>query len=125
MAYSLKSILNKGGYNCNLYTSPHLQSFTERFIFDDDEIKEEILIELLKDIQRVLGDDNASLFEILTCAFLKYAEKYKDNINIIEAGLFFQFDSTNVFKKNLISSTESLTFSEKSTIVKFALVISL
>ncbi len=40
MAYSLKSILNKAGYKCNLYTSPHLQSFTERFIFNDEEIKE-------------------------------------------------------------------------------------
>ena len=103
MAYSLKSILNKAGYKCNLYTSPHLQSFTERFVFNDEEIKEDELIETLIDVERVLGNDNASLFEILTCAFLKYAEKYKDNINIIEAGLFFQFDSTNVFKKNLMT----------------------
>ena len=35
MAYGLKSILNEAGYKCNLYTSPHLQSYTERFIFDD------------------------------------------------------------------------------------------
>tara|TARA_B100000700_G_scaffold152171_1_gene168949 strand:+ start:2198 stop:3466 length:1269 start_codon:yes stop_codon:yes gene_type:complete len=103
MAYSLKSILNKAGYKCNLYTSPHLQSFTERFIFDDKEIKEEELIEILNHIEKVLGNDNASLFEILTCAFLKYAENYKDNVNIIEAGLFFQFDSTNVFKNNLMT----------------------
>ncbi len=103
MAYSLKSILNQAGYKCNLYTSPHLQSFTERFIFNDKEIKEDELIEILNDIEKVLGNDNASLFEILTCAFLKYAEKYKDNINIIEAGLFFQFDSTNVFKHNLMT----------------------
>ena len=48
MAYSLKSILNQAGYKCNLYTSPHLQSFTERFIFDDKEIKEEELIEIIK-----------------------------------------------------------------------------
>ena len=48
MAYSLKSILNEAGYKCNLYTSPHLQSFTERFIFDDKEIKEEELIEIIK-----------------------------------------------------------------------------
>ena len=103
MSCSLKSILNEAGYKCNLYTSPHLQSFTERFIFDDKEIKEEELIELLNDIEKVLGNDNASLFEILTCAFLKYAENFKDNINIVEAGLFFQFDSTNVFKNNLMT----------------------
>ena len=28
---------------------------------------------------------------------------FKDNLNIIEAGLFFQFDSTNVFKNNLMT----------------------
>ncbi len=103
MAHSLKSILNQAGYKCNLYTSPHLQSFTERFIFNDEEIKEEDLIKLLNDIENVLGEDNASIFEILTCAFLKHAENFKDNINIVEAGLFFQFDSTNVFKNNLMS----------------------
>jgi len=103
MAFSLKSILNEAGYKCNLYTSPHLQSFKERFVFDDKEIKEADLVELLIDVEKVLGDDNASLFEILTCAYLKYAENFKDNINIIEAGLFFQFDSTNVFKNNLMT----------------------
>ena len=103
MAYSLKSILNNADYKCNLYTSPHLQSFTERFIFNNKEIEEDELINLLKDVEKFLGDDNASLFEILTCAFLKHAENYKDNINIIEAGLFFQFDSTNVFKNNLMT----------------------
>ena len=103
ISYSLKSILNQAGYKCNLYTSPHLQSFTERFIFDDEEIKEEQLVELLNDIEKMLGNDNATLFEILTCAFLKYAENYKENINIVEAGLFFQFDSTNVFKNNLMT----------------------
>ena len=89
MSYSLKSILNQAGYKCNLYTSPHLQSLSERFVFNDKEIEDDELIQLLNDIEKVLGEDNASLFEILTCAFLKYAENYKDNINIIEAGLFF------------------------------------
>ena len=103
MCYSLKSILNQGGYKTNLYTSPHLLSYTERYIFDDKEINEEDLIELLTSVEKTLGDDNATLFEILTCAFLKYAESFKDNINIIEAGLFHQFDSTNVFKENLMT----------------------
>ena len=52
MAYSLKSILNEAGYKCNLYTSPHLQSYTERFIFDDKEINEENLLDLLLDIEK-------------------------------------------------------------------------
>jgi len=103
MCYSLKSILNEAGFKCNVYTSPHLQSYTERFVFEDKQIGEEKLIELLKDIEKILGDDNATVFEILTCAFIKYAENFNDNINIIEAGLFHQFDSTNVFKNNILT----------------------
>ena len=103
MSYSLKSILNQAGLKCNMYTSPHLQSYTERFVFNDNEINEENLFELLVDIEKVLDEDNATVFEILTCAFLKYAENYKDNVHIIEAGLFHQFDSTNVFKDNLMT----------------------
>ena len=103
MSYSLKSILNQAGLKCNMYTSPHLQSYTERFVFNDNEINEENLFELLVDIEKVLGENNATVFEILTCAFLKYAENYKDNVHIIEAGLFHQFDSTNVFKDNLMT----------------------
>lgn len=103
MCYSLKSILNQAGYKTNLYTSPHLLSYTERYVFNDTEINEEDLIELLTDVEKTLGDDNATLFEILTCAFIKLAENFKDNINIIEAGLFHQFDSTNVFKGNLMT----------------------
>ncbi len=101
MAYSLQSILRQNGYKCNLYTSPHLTSYTERFIYNDKEINEENLIELIEDVEKVLGDDNATVFEILTCAFIKKAENFKDNINIIESGLFHQYDSTNVFKENL------------------------
>ena len=103
MSYSLKSILNQAGLRCNMYTSPHLQSYTERFVFNDNEIDEENLFELLIDIEKVLGEDNATVFELLTCAFLKYAENYKDNVHIIEAGLFHQYDSTNVFKENLMT----------------------
>ena len=103
MSYSLKAILNQAGLKCNMYTSPHLQSYTERFVFNDNEIDEENLFKLLEETEKVLGDDNATVFEILTCAFLKYAENFKSNINIIEAGLFHQFDSTNVFKENLMT----------------------
>ena len=100
---SLKAILNQSGYKCNLYLSPHLQSYTERFVFNDKEISEEILINLLEDVEKTLGYGQATLFEILTCAYLKYCEQFKENITLIEAGLFHKFDSTNVFKKNLAS----------------------
>ena len=103
MCQTLKSILNQAGYKCNLTLSPHLQSYTERFIYNDAQISNENLIELLTDVEKILGNDSATVFEMLICAFLKHAEQFKDNINIIEAGLFHQYDATNVFKKNLAS----------------------
>ena len=103
MATALSSILKEAGLNCNLYTSPHLQSYTERYIFDNKEINENDLAILLEDVDRILENDSATVFEILTCAFIKFAENFKDNVNIIEAGLFHRFDSTNVFKKNLLT----------------------
>jgi len=103
MATALGTILKESGYKYNLYTSPHLQSYTERFVFNNKEMNENDLATLLEDVDKILGDDNATVFEILTCAFIKYAENFNDNINIIEAGLFHRFDSTNVFKQNLLT----------------------
>ena len=100
---SLKAIFNQSGYKCNLYLSPHLQSYTERFIYNDNEISENELINLLEDIEKVLGENQATLFEVLTCAYLKYCEQFKHNISILESGLMHHYDSTNVFKKNLAS----------------------
>ena len=103
MATALSSILKEAGLKCNLYTSPHLQSYTERYIFNNKEINENDLAILLEDVDKILENDNATVFEILTCAFIKFAENFKDNVNIIEAGLFHRFDSTNVFKRNLLT----------------------
>ena len=103
MATALSTILKESGYKYNLYTSPHLQSYTERFVFNNKEISENDLATLLEDVDKILGNDNATVFEILTCAFIKYAENFSDNVNIIEAGLFHRFDSTNVFKRNLLT----------------------
>ena len=103
MASALSTILKESGYKYNLYTSPHLQSYTERFVFNNKEMDENDLAIILEEVDRILGDDNATVFEILTCAFIKYAENFKDNVNIIEAGLFHRFDSTNVFKQNLLT----------------------
>ena len=105
---SLQAILNQAGYKCNLFLSPHLQSYSERFVYNDKEINKNNLADLLEETEKVNGSENLTIFEALTCSFLKYCEEYNDNISIIEAGLFHQFDATNVFKKNLCSIVTSI-----------------
>ena len=72
---SLQSILNQAGYKCNLYLSPHLQSYTERFIYDDKEINEAHLVDLLIEIEKANDSAQLTIFEALTCAYLKYCEQ--------------------------------------------------
>ena len=58
---------------------------------------------LLLKVKEINNNDAITYFEILTAAYFYEANKYKDNINIIEAGLFHRFDATNIIKSNLAS----------------------
>ena len=93
----------ESGLKCNLYLSPHIQKINERFIYDNNEISDNSLTQLLEEVEDINNGDPITYFEILTAAFIKGCVKYKNNITLVEAGLFHNFDATNVFKNNLAS----------------------
>ena len=100
---AMRSILNEAKVKTNIYTSPHIQKINERYVYNNIEITDDELSELLSEIENINNGKQITYFEILTAAFLKKANENKNNINIIEAGLFHRFDATNVFEKNLAS----------------------
>ena len=100
---AMRSFYVESGLKCNLYLSPHIQKINERFIYDNNEISDNNLTQLLEEIENINNGDPITYFEILTAAFIKGCVKYKNNITLVEAGLFHNFDATNVFKKNLAS----------------------
>ena len=100
---AMKSFYVESGLKCNLYLSPHIQKINERFIYDNNEISDNNLTQLLEEVENINNGDPITYFEILTAAFIKGCVKYKNNITLVEAGLFHNFDATNVFKKNLAS----------------------
>jgi dihydrofolate synthase / folylpolyglutamate synthase len=100
---ALYAILKEANYKCNIYTSPHIKIINERFVFNNKTLTDEELADLLSEIEEVNNGAQITFFEILTVAYLYYAKKFPDNINLIESGLFHRFDATNVFKKNLAS----------------------
>ena len=100
---AMRSILNEAKIKANIYTSPHIQKINERFVFNNNEISDDELCKLLCEVETINKGDEITYFEILTAAFLKKANENKDNINIIEAGLFHRFDATNIFDHNLAS----------------------
>ncbi len=42
------SILKEANFNCNIYTSPHIKSINERFVFNNEELNDEDLANLLE-----------------------------------------------------------------------------
>ncbi len=100
---ALYAILKEANYNCNIYTSPHIQKINERFVFNNEILSDNTLANLLNEVEEINNGDPITFFEILTVAYFHYAKKFPQNINLIESGLFFRFDATNILKKNLAS----------------------
>ena len=100
---ALRAILKEANIKCNIYTSPHIQRINERFIFNDEEILDSDLSDLLVKVEEVNNGEEITYFEILTAAYFFHASKYRENINIIESGLFHRFDATNIIDNNLLS----------------------
>ncbi len=102
------SILKEENFNCNIYTSPHIKSINERFVFNNEELNDEDLANLLEEVEEANNGEPITFFEILTAAYFLKASQYPDNINLIESGLFFRFDATNILKNNLASVVTSI-----------------
>ncbi len=105
---AIRAILKEANIKCNIYTSPHIQKINERFIFNDKEISDKNLAKLLTEVEEINNGESITYFEILTAAYFYFANNYKDNINLVESGLFHRFDATNIISKNLASIITSI-----------------
>jgi len=99
---AIRAILKEANINLNIYSSPHIQKINERFIFNDEEISNDNLANLLTEVEEINDGEPITYFEILTASYFYYAKNF-DNINLIESGLFHRFDATNIIKENLAS----------------------
>ncbi len=100
---TLREIIEKAGYTCNLNISPSLRKFNERYYFSGKYISDEELFNLLVEIEQINNNQSISFHEIITAAWILHASRNKSDVNIIEAGALFRLDSSNVFRKNLCS----------------------
>ena len=105
----MRSILNEASIKTNIYTSPHLQKINERFVFNNQELNDEELADLLEEVEKVNNNEPITVFEMLSACFFYKAAQYPDNINLIESGLFHRFDATNILKSNLASIVTSIS----------------
>jgi dihydrofolate synthase/folylpolyglutamate synthase len=93
----IASALQAAGYKVGLYTSPHLQDYTERIQIDRRPIQHDRLVELVNEIRPFLDQGTRlTTFEITTgLAFLYFAQEKMDVV-VAEVGLGGRLDATNV-----------------------------
>ncbi len=95
----LASISQAAGYRTGLYTSPHLESPTERLAINQRPIPDRQLAEYLdRAIESAanLGSEPPTYFEALTVAAFLYFRDQNADLSIMEVGLGGRLDATNV-----------------------------
>ena len=103
------SILKEASFECNVYTSPHIQKINERFIFNNHELNDDELADLLEEVEKINNNQPITVFEMLSACFFYKASRYPGNINLIESGLFHRFDAVNILETNLASVVTSIS----------------
>jgi dihydrofolate synthase / folylpolyglutamate synthase len=94
----LHNILRQAGYRTALYTSPHLESFTERIRIGQEEIAQAEVVSLADEIWQRTAAANVPLtfFEFITVMAFVYFARNRVDVAVIEVGLGGRLDATNL-----------------------------
>lgn len=91
------SALQAAGYRTGLYTSPHLQDYTERIQVNGRPISHARLVELVDEIKPAVAKiPKLTTFEITTALGFLYFAREKVDAAVIEVGLGGRLDATNI-----------------------------
>lgn len=112
---SLKYFLEADNKSITAFTSPHLYDFRHRFWLKNRYIsinKINYFIKIIKKIKIKL-----TLFELLTCIYILAARKQKNiSYNLVESGLLFRKDSTNLWNSPRAQIITNINFQHKEWI---------
>ena len=98
------NMLRKEGYRVGLYTSPHLERYTERIIISGEEISQEDFVKYglktLEAEEKILDEfEMMTYFEFITVIMFLYFKEKNCDICVLEVGMGGLSDSTNVILK--------------------------
>tara|TARA_Y100000590_G_scaffold384060_1_gene455170 strand:- start:264 stop:1544 length:1281 start_codon:yes stop_codon:yes gene_type:complete len=98
---TLREIFETAGYTVNMNISPSIKKFNERYYLTGKYISDDQLHDLLIEVEKINKNQNITFHEFISACFFLAASRNKSDVNIIESGLFFRLDASNVFEKNI------------------------
>ena len=100
---TLREIFETAGYTVNMNTSPSLRKFNERYYLAGQYISDDKLRNLLTEVEKINCKQSITFHEFICACFFLAASRNKSDVNILESGLFFRLDASNVLEKNIAS----------------------
>ena len=96
-------LLRANGRTVGLYTSPHLHSFRERFVFNGERISFDDFVAGAEIVQQAASqiEHRFSTFENATALALWWFARQTPDIVVLETGLGGRFDAVNVVENKL------------------------
>lgn len=92
----LAAVYQSAGYKVGLYTSPHLEHFTERIRINGAPVKEQYIVDFVRNYKAILESSQASFFEVTVAMAFDYFRDQKVDLAIVETGMGGRLDSTNI-----------------------------
>ena len=110
----LSSVLRQAGYKTGLFISPYVLEFRERFQINGEMIPEQALAEIIEELWDIVAEmkDEGKIiteFELVLAAGLKWFEREKCDVVVLETGLGGRFDATNIIDTPLASVIMSVS----------------
>jgi dihydrofolate synthase / folylpolyglutamate synthase len=95
-SHLIASVLQAAGYRVGLFTSPHLQSFTERIRINGEPISEEVIASFVEQHQHLIELVAPSFYEVSVAIAFDYFARQNVDVAVIEVGLGGRLDATNI-----------------------------
>lgn len=92
----IASALTEAGHTVGLFTSPHIEDYTERIRVNGVTIPEESVVKFVNQLKNENLDFAPSFFEMTFALALQHFEASNCDICVIETGLGGRLDATNV-----------------------------
>ena len=97
----LEEVLTQAGYKVGVYSSPHIQRYTERLRINKREMPEELHCQAFEKIELLRGKTSLSYFEYVTLGCLDILKAQQCDFILLEVGLGGRLDATNVVESDI------------------------